>query len=378
MADDHDRESKTEQPTERRLEKAREQGSVVRAHGLASGAVLVSGAIALSFAGGRLVELLELSLQRSFTLEPDSMREPARLLGAVGRVMAPAIEIVIPFLILTAVVGFVSDILVGGWIFSAPALSLDLSRISPGRGLARLLSHDALVEIAKALVKFVVVGAIAFWLLRKWDGAFFHLAAETWPGALDHAALLWSRVFLILAACLAGTAALEVPYQLWAHRDRLRMTRQELKDEMRELDGSPQTRRRMRALRRRLAQMRMATEVPKADVVVTNPNHYAAALKYREGEMRAPRLVAKGADLIALRIREIAAEYAIPQIEAPPLARAICRFVEIDEEIPAGLYTAVAEVLAYVYRLRAARDAGRTHPPVPRDGRFDPPSEFAS
>lgn len=124
--------------------------------------------------------------------------------------------------------------------------------------------------------------------------------------------------------------------------------------------------------------MRMAAEVPKADVVVTNPNHYAAALKYREGEMRAPRLVAKGTDLIALRIREIAAEYAIPQIEAPPLARAIYRFVEIDEQIPPGLYTAVAEVLAYVYRLRAARDAGRAHPPVPRDGRFDPPSEFAS
>jgi flagellar biosynthetic protein FlhB len=174
---------------------------------------------------------------------------------------------------------------------------------------------------------------------------------------------------------LIGVAILEVPYQVWAHRDRLRMTRQDIKDEMRELDGSPQTKRRIRLLRRRFARMRMASEVPNADVVVTNPEHYAAALNYREGKMQAPRLVAKGTGLVALRIREIAAEHGVPMIEAPPLARAICRFVELEDEIPTGLYPAVAEVLAYVYRLRVARDAGRPAPP-PHRQRFEPPPEF--
>jgi flagellar biosynthesis protein FlhB len=187
---------------------------------------------------------------------------------------------------------------------------------------------------------------------------------------------LWDRLFLVLAAALASIAALEVPYQVWEYRDRLKMTRQEVKDELRELDGSPQTKRRIKLLRRRLARMRMAAEVPKADVIVTNPEHYAAALQYREG-MRAPRLVAKGTGLVAQRIREIATEHRVPVIEAPPLARAICRFVELEDEIPAGLYPPVAEVLAYVYRLRAAGASGRPLPPVPPDRRFEPPAEFA-
>jgi flagellar biosynthetic protein FlhB len=378
MTDSYGSESKTEQPTPRRLEKAREEGSVVRAHGVPAAAILVTGALVLSLGGARLVELLERSLRAGLGLEPDRVRDPAQLLVAAGPVLAPGLEVVAPFLILMAVVGFVADIMVGGWTFSAQPLSPDTSRIDPFKGLARLFSRTALVEVIKALIKFAVVGAVAFWLLRSWAPAFFHLAAESWPYAPHHAALLWSRVFLILAIALTGVAALEVPYQLWAHRDRLKMTRQEIKDEMRELDGSPQTKRRIKALRRRFARMRMAMEVPKADVVVTNPEHYAAALNYREGRMQAPRLVAKGTGLVALRIRAIAGEHGVPVIEAPPLARAICRFVELDDEIPTGLYPPVAEVLAYVYRLSAAREAGRPLPTMPQDGRFEPPSEFAA
>lgn len=371
-------ESKTEQPTPRRLEKAREEGSVLRAHGVAAGAVLATAAAALSLNGARFVELLELSLRRGLILKPDSVEAPVQLLAAAGRVIAPGIELIAPFLILMAAVGFLSDIMAGGWIFSTHPLIPDPSRIDPLRGLGRIFSRTALVEFIKALVKFAVLGIAAAWLLRSWAPAFYHLAAETWPHAAGRAALLWSRIFLVLAAFLVGIAALEVPYQIWAHRDRLKMTRQDLKDEMRELDGSPQTKRRIRGLRRRLARMRMAMEVPKADVVVTNPEHVAAALHYREGKTRAPRLVAKGTGLVALRIREIAAEHGVPVIEAAPLARAICRFVELEDEIPAGLYAAVAEVLAYVYRLRAARDAGRPMPPLPNDERFEPPAEFAA
>jgi flagellar biosynthetic protein FlhB len=266
--------------------------------------------------------------------------------------------------------------MIGGWVLSGRPLTPDFSRLDPIKGFQRLFSRTAFVEIVKALVKFAAVGATAFWLIRAWSPAFLRVAAETWPRAVDDAALLWSRIFLILAASLVGVAILEVPYQVWAHRDRLRMTRQDIKDEMREVDGSPQTKRRIRLLRRRFARMRMAMEVPGADVVIANPEHYAAALHYREGKVRAPRLVAKGTGLVALRIREIAVEHGVPVIEAPPLARAICRFVELEDEIPTGLYAPVAEVLAYVYRLRAARDTGKPEPPLPQQQRFEPPVEF--
>jgi len=378
MSDSYGSESKTEQPTARRLEKAREEGSVVRAHGVPGAAILVTGAIVLSLGGAKLVELFELSLRGGLSFEPERVPDPARLFAAASRVVEPGFEILAPFLILMAVVGLVADILVGGWTFSARPLGPDVSRIDPLKGFGRLFSRSALFEIAKAFAKFAVVGAIAVWIIDGWAVGFLHLAAETWPHAADHAALLWTRIFFFLAASMVGVVVLELPYQVWAHRDRLKMTRQDVKDEMREFDGSPQTKRRIKALRRRLARMRMATEVPKADVVVTNPEHYAAALSYHAGRMRAPRLVAKGSGLIALRIREIAAEAGIPVIEAPPLARAICRFVDLDDEIPIGLYAAVAEVLAYVYRLRVARDAGRPPPTMPQDGRFEPPSEFAT
>jgi flagellar biosynthetic protein FlhB len=377
MSDNSGSGDRTEQPTPRRLSKAREEGLVLRAHGVAAAAVLVAGAVVLSLAGGKLVGLLDLSLRRGLSYRADRLAEPVRLLSAVSSIVAPGLEVAAIFLIVMAAVALLAEVMIGGWSFSAQPLSLDFTRINPTAGLKRLFSRAALVEILKALVKFAVVGIIASSLIRSWAPDIVQGAIAAWPRAVDHAVLLWNRVFLVLAAALAGIAALEVPYQVWEYRNRLKMTRQEVKDELRELDGSPQTKRRIKLLRRRLARMRMASEVPKADVVVTNPEHYAAALQYRDG-MRAPRLVAKGTGLVAQRIREIAAEHDVPVIEAPPLARAICRYVELEDEIPPGLYPPVAEVLAYVYRLRAAGSSGRPMPSVPRDQRFEPPAEFAA
>jgi len=253
-----------------------------------------------------------------------------------------------------------------------------VSRINPLKGFGKLFSHAALAEIVKALVKFVVIAVIALWLIRGRIDAFTRIATGSWPDATHQAVEIIVNIFVILACVLAVVSLLEVPYQLWAHYKRLKMTRQEIRDEMREQDGSPQTRRRIRGLRIKMARMRMMTEVPKADVVLVNPEHFAAALSYREDTMRAPRLVAKGTGLIALRIREIAAENGVPVIAAPPLTRALCRFVELGDEIPTGLYGVIAEVLAYVYRLKLARDAGGSAPETPRDGRFEPPPEFAT
>ncbi len=377
MSDNSGRGDRTEQPTPRRLEKAREEGSVLRAHGVAAAAVLAAGAVVLSLAGGKLVGLLDLSLRRGLSSRMEGLEEPAHLLSAVSSIVMPGLQVAAIFLITMAAVALLAEIMIGGFSFSAQPLSPDFTRINPIAGLQRLFSRAALVEIIKALLKFGVVGILAFSLIRSWAPDFVQGAIETWPRAVYHATSLWNRLFLVLAAALAGIAVLEVPYQVWEHRDRLKMTRQEVRDELRELDGSPQTKRRIRLLRRRLARMRMAAEIPKADVIVTNPEHYAAALQYRDG-MRAPRLVGKGTGLVAQRIREIAAEHNVPVIEAPPLARAICRFVELEDEIPAGLYPPVAEVLAYVYRLRAAGASGRPLPPTPVDRRFEPPTEFAA
>ena len=370
--------SKTEQPTSRRLAKAREEGMVLRAHGLAAGVVLAVGAAVLCMGGGKFVEFLELCLRRDLSLGADGGRDPAHLLITASAAVTPALLILVVFLVAMAAVGFTADIIVGGWTFSTRPLSPDFERINPVRGFQRLASQAALVELLKAIGKCAAVGAIAFCLIRSWTPDFIAAAVEAWPPAANRSAMLLSRIFLLLSAVLAGIAAVEVPYQVWAYRNRLKMTRQEVRDELREFDGSPQTRRRIRLLRRRLARMRMAAEVPKADFVVTNPEHYAAALQYREGKMRAPRLVAKGTGLVAQRIREIATEHRVPIVEAAPLARAICRYVELEGEIPTGLYSPVAEVLAYVYRLRAAGAAGKPPPPLPRDHRFEPPSEFAT
>lgn len=376
MSETYSAEARTEQATARRLQRAREEGSVVRAHAVAGAAVLIAGAGMLALAGGRLIDLLGSSLRFGLALQPETMREPSRLAAAVVQVAWPAVTILVPFMLVLAGVGLVADLAIGGWIVSARPITPDFTRIDPLKGCGRLFSRAALAEIVKALVKFVVVGALAFWLMRSWAADFLHIAAESWPYAPRHVAALATEAFVILAAALAVVTVLEVPYQLWQHRDQLKMSRQELKDEQKEQEGSPQTRRRIRGLRLKLARARMMAEVPKADVVVVNPEHFAAALSYREDRMRAPRLVAKGSGLIALRIRSVAEEAGVPVVEAPPLARSINRFVDLGDEIPVGLYRAVAEVLAYVYRLKAARAGGAPIPPLPQDGRFAPPAEF--
>lgn len=376
MSDTYEAGSRTEQATPRRLQRAREEGSVVRAHAIAGAAVLIAGAAILLLAGAKLVELLESSLRFGLSLQPENMRDPARILAVAADIARPGLMVLAPFMLLLAVVGFAADLMVGGWVVSTTPITPDFTRLNPLKGIGRLFSRAALAEIVKALVKFIVIGVIAAWLMKSWIADFLHIAAESWPYAPHHVAALSGEVFMILATSLAVVTVLEVPWQVWQHRDQLKMSRQELKDEQKELEGSPQTKRRIRGLRIKLARARMMSEVPKADVVVVNPEHFAAALSYREDRMRAPRLVAKGTGLIALRIRAVAEEHAVAVVEAPPLARSINRFVELGDEIPVGLYRAVAEVLAYVYKLRTARDDGMPLPPLPRDGRFDPPEEF--
>ncbi|HEX4112995.1 MAG TPA: flagellar type III secretion system protein FlhB [Stellaceae bacterium] len=373
---DTSHEDKTEQPTRRRIEKAREEGSIARVQGLPGAAIMLTAAIFFLMGGRSIIGSMERSLRVGLALDTATMREPSRMFAAAWHVLAPPFEAAGVLIVLLAVIAVIANLAVGGWVFSPGLLTLDPQRINPLAGLKRQFSREGLAEIVKSLVKVIVIGAIAYFVLRDALPALVDLGRESWRTASVNIADLATHALLMFAAGLALVVALEVPYQLWSHRGRLRMTRQEVRDEMRDLEVSVHTKRRLRALRNRFARARMMTEVPRADVVITNPDHYAAALRYQEGTMRAPRLVAKGGGLVALRIREIATEHHVPIVEAPPLARAIYRFVGLEEEIPVGLYQAIAEVLAYVYRLRVARDTSRPAPPLPGDRRFEPPEEF--
>ena len=369
-------EDKTERASPRRIEKAREEGNIARSQGLSGAAIMLTAALFFMMGGRSMIGAMERSLRTGLRLDADVMRDPARMITAIWQVMGPPFAATGTFILLVMVVGVASNLAVGGWVFAPRLLSPDFQRISPLAGLKRLFSHEGLAEILKSLAKVIVIGGAAYFVLRQSLPALVDLGRESWIAASVHIADHATWALLIFAGALACVVALEVPYQLWSHRGRLRMTRQELRDEMRELEVSAHTKRRLRALRNRFARGRMMTEVPRADVVITNPEHYAAALRYQEGTMRAPRLVAKGGGLVALRIRELAMEHHIPIVEAPPLARAIYKYVDLDTEIPAGLYQAVAEVLAYIYRLRLARDTGRPAPTLPGDLRFEPPEEF--
>jgi flagellar biosynthetic protein FlhB len=228
-----------------------------------------------------------------------------------------------------------------------------------------MFSAHGVVELAKAVAKVLVVGGVAALVMWTSLDALLSLSQEATFSAAVHAARLVGWTLILMVGGMALIVAIDVPYQLWSHHRKLRMSRAELKREARESEGDPQIKARIRSLQREAARKRMMAAVPKADVVITNPTHYAVALSYKENSMRAPRVVAKGQDLTALRIRELARQHRIPIVEAPPLARALYRHTDLEDEIPETLYTAVAEVLAYVFQLRRFNREGGRAPRVP-------------
>jgi flagellar biosynthetic protein FlhB len=269
-----------------------------------------------------------------------------------------------PVLGLTLVAALLAPMAIGGWNLSFGVLAPDFTRLSPIAGFARMFSMRGVVELAKAFIKFALCAVIAVIFLWHKTGEMLGLGAEPTGAAVGHAISLSGQALLAISAGLALIAAIDVPWQIFQHMKQLRMTRQEIREEMKESDGNPEVKGRIRQMQQTLAKRRMMQEVPKADVVVTNPTHFSVALRYDDKRMRAPIVVAKGADAVAARIREIATENKIPILEAPPLARALFRSVDLNREVPANLYVAVAQVLTYVYQLRAAQRAGGV-PPTP-------------
>ncbi len=259
----------------------------------------------------------------------------------------------------------IAPLALGGWSFATQAMAPQFSRMNPIEGIKRMFAMRSVVELAKAMAKFGVVAVIATIVLWNDAPALMALGREPLQAAIGHAVQLSGKALLVISAGLLIIAGIDVPYQLWQYAKQMRMSREEIRQEYKEAEGSPEVKGRIRQMQQQMARQRMMQEVPKADVVVVNPTHFAVALKYDEKRMRAPIVVAKGVDLIAAKIREVAGEHAVPIFEAPPLARVLYRNVDIGDEIPSGLYVAVAQILTYVFQLRVAKRAGGPAPPKP-------------
>lgn len=352
MSEESDLE-KTEPASPRRVEKAREEGQVVRSRELGTFVMLMTGVFGLWFMGGALGRKLNAVMQTSLSFERATAFDTNRMLSQFGMAIWDSLLAFAPLLLMFGVAALVAPLALGGWNFSTKGFSPDFSRLSPVQGLGRMFSSHSVVELIKAIAKSLLVGGVGAWMVWRELPEAIALMNAPVQEALLHMMDMVLYVCGMVAGSLLLVAAIDAPWQLYTFYKKLRMTKEEVKQEMKETDGDPHIKARIRQQQRAIARRRMMSEVPKADVVVTNPTHFAVALRYDENaRWNAPRVVAKGADDVAARIRELAQEHRVPVLSAPPLARALHRHVELGHEIPAGLYTAVAEVLAWVYQLK--------------------------
>jgi flagellar biosynthetic protein FlhB len=366
MAEESDLE-KTEPASPRRLEKAHEEGQVARSRELVTFVMLSTGAAALWTMGEMMGRHFASALRNGLQFERASAFDASHMLVQAGTALLHALLALMPLLAMMLVAALVAPMLLGGWLLSGKSLLPKFSKLNPVAGLARMFSTEALAELVKTMVKSVLIGGIAWWVLSGKLPAIMGLMNEPLHAALPHTLRLVAFSCALIIASLLLVAGIDVPYQLWSHARKLRMSREDLRQEQKESDGDPQVKAQIRRQQQQMAKRRMMADVPKADIIVTNPTHYAVALKYADGDMRAPRVIAKGADLVALRIRALAQEHNIPVLEAPPLTRALFRHTQLGEEIPVTLYAAVAEVLAWAYQLKRQYSEGGVPPSTPKD-----------
>lgn len=360
--DKHDR---TESPTEKRLRDAREKGQIPRSRELTAAAVMLTAGIALRVTGGSMGEQLSGLLRGGLQLSRAQSMDASQMLPLLSGQALAGLLAMAPLLVLTMVAAVGAPLMLGGWSFVTSSMAPDFSRINPGAGIGRMFSARSAAELGKTLAKFAVVATAGVLVMQGQSGQILGLGAEPVGAAIGHAISIAGNALIALTAALILIAAIDVPFQLWQYNSELKMTKEEVKREAKEAEGSPEVRQKIRRLQRELAERRMMSDVPKADVIIVNPTHYAVALRYDESRMRAPVVVAKGVDEVAARIREVGGAAQVPIFEAPPLARALHRAVRIGDEIPANLYLAVAQVLTYVFQLRTARRDRLQPPPVP-------------
>jgi flagellar biosynthetic protein FlhB len=366
MAEESDLE-KTEPASERRLEKAREEGNVARSRELTTLVMLSTAIGGLWFTAESLGGTLSAALRRGLQFERGIAYEPQQMLARTAWMVMQTLLAMAPLFAMMVVAAVVAPMMLGGWLLSGKAVSPNFGKLDPLAGIARMFSTQSLAELIKALAKSLLIGGVAYLVIMDDLEHVMALLGQPESTALPHTIMLVGRSCALIAAALVLVALVDVPWQLWTYYKKLRMSREDVRQEHKESEGDPHIKAQIRRQQQAIAKRRMMAEVPKADIVVTNPTHFAVALKYIDGDMRAPRVVAKGTDLVAQRIREIAADNKVAILEAPPLTRALYKHTRLGDEIPSGLYTAVAEVLAWVYQLKRWKSEGGEAPRMPTD-----------
>jgi len=365
MAENEDGQEKSEQPTPKKREDSRKKGQTARSRELNTMSVMLIGGVALVGMSRPMGEGLMRIMADGFTISRAEIFDPNALVNRLVTAIGKALMMLAPFFAVMVAVAVISSVLLGGLAFSTQAMAPKLSKLNPIKGLGRIFSLKGLLELFKAMAKFLLVGGATGLMLWFSIGDFIMLSSmELGPAVAELGNLVgWS--FVMISSTLIIIAMIDVPFQLWDNTRQLKMTKQEVREEMKNTEGRPEVKGRIRNLQREMAQRRMMEEVPKADVIVTNPTHYAVALRYDQQTMPAPKLVAKGAGLVAANIRQVASEHGVPIVQSPMLARAIHTHAELGDVIPAGLYMSVAKLLAYVYQLHSYQRDGRPKPRIP-------------
>jgi flagellar biosynthesis protein FlhB len=370
MAESESGGERTEEPSQRRLQEARERGQLPRSRELTNFATMIGGGAALVAVGGSLVSRLSQTMRHGLSIDSASLGNMDSMTASLGDAAASSVVAVLPVFGSLIVLALLASVVLGGWNFSATALTPDFSRLNPLSGITRLFGLRGVSELGKALLKCVMVGGVCAGIVSWTFGDVLALGHMAPRDAILRGAGLLSWSFVWLCMSLALVAIIDVPLQIFQFKRSLRMTRQELRDESKESDGRPETKQRIRQMQQTLARRRMMHKVPTADVVIVNPTHFAVALKYDPQKMRAPLVLAKGVDMVAQNIRRIAEENRVPVFESPKLARALYRSTDLNKEIPNGLYIAVAQVLSYIFRIRTLNPtaAARMARPDPKVG----------
>jgi len=366
---------KTEEPTEKKLSDARNKGQIARSKELGTMFVLIGSASAMMLVGSSLVDALSTMMKRLFSFS----REEALDLNALFNVVSGSVSLVIvPMLwifVIIAIAAFIGNTLLGGISFSWEAMAPKASKMSPFAGFKRMFGVQSYVELLKSILKFFVVFIVAYLLLNGLFDQILGLSRESIPINFVHAVQLLLGMFMTLTISLIIIAAIDAPYQIWNHNKQLKMTKQEIKDEHKTSEGSPENKGRIRRTQYEMSQRRMMADVVNSDVIITNPSHFSVALQYDSAIGGAPVLVAKGVDEMALHIRTIAKEHNIEIVQSPALSRSLYYTAEVGDDIPEELFAAVAQVLAFIFQLNEHRK-GRARKPSPVAKKLPIPDDF--
>lgn len=374
MADEDSSQEKTEEPTTKKIEKAKDEGQVPRSKELNTLVVLVAGSLGLLVFGPRMYQGGIDLFAYNFMLQRADLFDEKQMGIHVLKSSLEALWVVLPIFGLTLLAAMLGPVALGGWLMSAKAMAPKFSRMSPLAGIKRMFSWNSLMELAKAIGKFLIVTAVAILVLNYSTPTIQLMGRQDIEVAVSSSALTIILAFLLMSLSLIIIAAIDIPFQIIQHTNKLKMTLQEVKDEMKSSEGKPEVKSRIRQVQQEMARGRMMSEVPGADVVITNPTHFAVALKYDPANMASPRVVARGQDEVALMIREVGEANGVAIVGYPVLARAIFYSTKLEEHIPEGLYLAVAQVLAYVFQLKQFE---RRVAPKPKPlGNISIPDEF--